>query len=126
MGIGAAFAAVAFLTAAQRFFVAAMIRARPSGLGRRFFLAACAGAGAQNTLGCFVDSERDRPFEALRPGDENPDAAAERVRGDPGFERLSEALPGGLGGRIDALPPNGAERVRPAPVAPSLNSSSPA
>ena len=31
---------------AQRFFVAAMIRARPSGLRRRFFLAAFAGAGA--------------------------------------------------------------------------------
>ena len=30
---------------AHRFFVAAMIRARPSGLRRRFFLAAFAGAG---------------------------------------------------------------------------------
>jgi len=34
---GAAFAALAFLNAAQRLFVAAMIRARPSGLKWRFF-----------------------------------------------------------------------------------------
>jgi hypothetical protein len=39
-------AALAFLSAAHLFFVAAMIRARPSGLRRRFFLAAFAGAGA--------------------------------------------------------------------------------
>jgi len=35
-------AALAFLSAAHRFFVAAIIRARPSGLRRRFFLAALA------------------------------------------------------------------------------------
>src|ERR1035438_1776318 len=38
-------AALAFLAAAHRRFVAAMIRARPSGIRRRFFLAAFAGAG---------------------------------------------------------------------------------
>ena len=37
--------ALAFLSAAHRFFVAAMIRARPSGVRRRFFLAVFAGAG---------------------------------------------------------------------------------
>ena len=35
----------AFFCAAHSFFVAAMIRARPSGLRRRFFLAAVAGVG---------------------------------------------------------------------------------
>ena len=44
-GSGFYFAA-AFLAAAQRFLAAAMIRARPSGLRRRFFLPAFAGAGA--------------------------------------------------------------------------------
>jgi len=38
-------AALAFLAAAHRLFVAVMIRARPSGLRRRFCLAAFAGAG---------------------------------------------------------------------------------
>ena len=43
---GVAFpAALAFLAAAHRLFVAAMIRGRPSGIRRRFCLAACAGAG---------------------------------------------------------------------------------
>jgi hypothetical protein len=36
---------LAFLSAAHRLFVAATIRARPSGLRRRFFLAAFADAG---------------------------------------------------------------------------------
>ena len=99
-------AALAFLTAAHRLFVAAMIRARPSGLRRRFFLLAFAGAGvaagitrrlgrrspattrcASSPARC-VERERDRPFEAPRPGDEHPDAARKRFRGDRGFVRL--------------------------------------
>jgi hypothetical protein len=31
--------------------------------------------GAYDALGHLVERERDRPFEALWPGDENPDAA---------------------------------------------------
>jgi hypothetical protein len=42
----------------------------------------------------FVARERDRPLEAPRPGDEDRDAARERVRGDPGFERLRAASHG--------------------------------
>jgi hypothetical protein len=123
-------AALAVLTAAHRLFVAAMIRARPSGLRRRFFLLAFAGAGvaaaataafrkaaerflcaaamrrraagitrrlgrrspattrcASSPARC-VERERDRPFEAPRPGDEHPDAARKRLRGDRGFVRL--------------------------------------
>jgi hypothetical protein len=52
----------------------------------------------------FVKSERDRPFEALWPCDEYPDAAPERVLGNPALIRLNEVLPGGLNGRLDALP----------------------
>jgi hypothetical protein len=50
-----------------------------------------------------AERDRDRPFEALRPRNENPDAALERVRGDPGSERLTEALSGGGNGRRDTL-----------------------
>jgi hypothetical protein len=38
--------ALAFLSAAHRFFVAATIRTRPSGLRRRFFLGASSRANA--------------------------------------------------------------------------------
>ena len=110
----AAVLALAFLSAAHRLFVAAMIRARPSGLRRRFFPAACAGTGgaaaamrrrggAYDALGRFAKRGLDRPFEALRPRDQYPHAAAERARGDPGFARLREALPGGGHRRLDAL-----------------------
>jgi hypothetical protein len=61
----------------------------------------------------FVARERDRPFEASRPRDENPDAAPERVRGDPGFVRLRKALPGGRNGRLDALPAGGGDPAPP-------------
>jgi hypothetical protein len=44
-GVGDFNAALAFLTAADGLLVAAMIRARPSGIRRRFLLAAFAGAG---------------------------------------------------------------------------------
>ena len=44
----------------------------------------------------FVESERGRPLEAPRPRDQNPGAAPERVRRNPAFIRLREALPGGL------------------------------
>jgi hypothetical protein len=44
LAAGAVFAALAFPSAAQSFFVAAMIRVWPSGIRRRFFLAAVAGA----------------------------------------------------------------------------------
>jgi hypothetical protein len=104
---------MAFLTAADRFFVAAMIRARPSGTRRRFLLAAFAGAGnaptrggACDALGRFVARDRDRPFEAQRPGDEHADVAPERVRGNQGFVRLSEALAAGGHGRA-AFPAGG-------------------
>jgi hypothetical protein len=95
-------AALAFLSAALRLLVPAVIRARPSGLRRSFFLAAFAGAGAaagaalafraaaQRSLCAaamrqraaaagndplsarrqrFAGSDRDGPFEALRPGE---------------------------------------------------------
>jgi hypothetical protein len=80
------------LAAAHRLFVAALIRARPSGVRRRFVLAVFAGAGvaaafgfpgspplplcgghaparggACDALGSFAESERDRPFEARGP-----------------------------------------------------------
>jgi hypothetical protein len=42
-----------------------------------------------------LDSEPGRPFEALQPDDQYPDAAPETVRGDPGFVRLGEARAGG-------------------------------
>jgi hypothetical protein len=45
----AQFHRLAFLSAAHRRFAAALIRARPSGVRRRFFLAAFAGAGANAT-----------------------------------------------------------------------------
>jgi hypothetical protein len=60
-------------------------------------------------LGRFVESERDGFFEAPRPRDEYLDAAAERVRGNPGLIRLGEALAGGLDGWLDALPVGGGE-----------------
>ena len=53
----------------------------------------------------FVEGERDRPFEALWPGDQYTNAAPERFRGDPAFIRLSDMLAAGLDGRLDALPP---------------------
>jgi len=59
----------------------------------------------------FVKSERDRPFETLRSGDQDPNAAPERVRGHPGFERLSEVLSGGLHGRLDALALGGGDSL---------------
>jgi len=68
-----------------------------------------ARGAAHDALGRFADRDRDRPLEAPRPRDENPDVAAERVRGDPGFERLREALAGGLDGRFNALPPGGGD-----------------
>jgi hypothetical protein len=45
------YAVLAFLSAAHRFLVAAMIRARPSGLKRRFFLAAFGGVASAAALG---------------------------------------------------------------------------
>jgi hypothetical protein len=99
-------AASAFLSAAaHRLFVATTIRARPSGISWCFVLAAFSGAGgACDALGRLVERKRDRPFEAQRSRDENPDAVPERVRGDPGYKRLRGALA----------------------VAPALSSSSPA
>ena len=97
----------------------------PSGLRRRFFPAAAhapARGGTCDALGRFAERDRDRLFEALSPRDENQDAAPERVRGDPGFERLSEALAGGGHGRLYALPAGGGDsrgarlpRAHPAP-----------
>jgi hypothetical protein len=55
-----------------------------------------------------VQSKRDRSFESLRPRDQHPDAAPERVRGDPTLIRLGDVRPGGLDSRLDALPPGGA------------------
>jgi hypothetical protein len=113
-----------------------MIRARPTGLRRRFFLAAFAGAGAAAAalafrrpaqrflcaaamrrraaeramrFGRFTERDRDRPLEAPRPGDQHTNATPERVRGNPGFVRLSEARSGGGNGRIEALPAGGGE-----------------
>jgi hypothetical protein len=48
----------------------------------------------------FVARERDRPFEALWPRDETPDAGPGRARGDPGFVRRSGAVAGGGNGRV--------------------------
>jgi hypothetical protein len=42
---------------------------------------------------------------------ENPDAAAERVRGGAGFVRLRGAVCGGLHGRLDALPSGGGDAL---------------
>jgi|GEM_PF-4681050 len=56
--------------------------------------------------GRFVESERDRPFEARRPGNENPDAALGRVRGNPASVRLRAG-----GGRLDALPAGGGDSL---------------
>src|ERR1039458_3245077 len=58
-----------------------------------------------------IEGEHDRPFEALWPGDEYANAAPERVRGDPAFEWLSDVLPGGLNGRLDALAPGSGDSL---------------
>ena len=100
---GAGVAAFGFGAAAQRFLWAAAMRRR--------------AAGDHDALGRFIESEPDRPFEALWPRDEYPDAARERVRGDPGFVRLSEALSGGLDGRLNTIPPCGSEYTDTAPRA---------
>jgi hypothetical protein len=61
-------AALAFLNAAQRFFVAAMIRSRPSGLRRRFFFSALAraGGGAGAALAFRVAAQRCLCAAAMR------------------------------------------------------------
>jgi hypothetical protein len=120
---------MAFLSAAHRLFVAAIIRGRPSGLRRRFFLAGFAGAGvaafgfraaAQRFL-CAAALRRRAAGRTMRLGassranatvlsksrDQYPYAAPERARGDPGFERRSEVLSGGL----DALPTGGGDSL---------------
>jgi hypothetical protein len=53
------------------------------------------------TLGPAAGSERNRPLEALWPDDEQTDAAPGRVRGDPGFVRLGEALGRSAGRALD-------------------------
>jgi hypothetical protein len=93
-----------------------MIRARLSGLRRRFLaafadgrLGRCLGVqaaaqrfplpgshapargGAYDALGRFVDRQPDCPFEARRPGDEHPDAAPET---GPRRSRLQTAVRG--------------------------------
>lgn len=64
-------AALALRTAAQRFLVAAMIRARPSGLRRRFLLAGAAagfaeGAGEAAAILCLTSAMRASISVSLR------------------------------------------------------------
>ena len=63
-GFGAAFTAAAFLAAAQRLFVAATIRARPSGLKRRFF--ALGGVAATPALAFRAAAHRFLCATAMR------------------------------------------------------------
>jgi hypothetical protein len=74
------------------------MRRRAAGLMRRLGPAGAGDKPLRHRRRRFVERERDGPLEAPRPGDENPDAAPGRVRGDPGFKRLIEALPGGFPG----------------------------
>jgi hypothetical protein len=60
--------------AAQRFLWAAAVRGRGARITMRLG-AAAAGDPLRDPRWRFVARERDRPFEALRRGDENPDPA---------------------------------------------------
>jgi hypothetical protein len=120
--------ALALLATTHRLFVAAMIGDRPSGLGRRFFLAGFAGAGvagaaasafrtaAQRFL-CAAAMRRRAAGLTTRLGASSSanvtvlskpcdpvmrTRTPERVRGDPGFVRRSGVLGGDLDGGLDA------------------------
>ena len=54
-----------------------------------------------------VESERDRPLAALRPGGRNTDAAPEGVSGDPAFMRLSKGFSAGRDRGFGVLSPGG-------------------
>jgi hypothetical protein len=72
-------AALAFLTAAHRPFVAAMIRALPSGLRRGFFRAAIAGTGVAAAFGFRATAHRFLCAAAMRAW------ALDRARTRPSF-----------------------------------------
>ena len=68
-----------------------------------------ARGGACDALGRFVESERGLPFEARGPVMSARTPPRDRVRGNRAFMGPSEALSGGLHGRLDALPTGGGD-----------------
>lgn len=50
-----------------------------------------------------IDRERDRAFEAVRSGDEQPEPALERVCANPCFVTRADVFAAGDDGRLDAF-----------------------
>ena len=108
-------AVLAFLTAVHRSFVAAMILVRPSGIRRRFFLAAlafrtaqrfrCAAAmrlGASSRANATVLSKPWGPVKSTLTPPRNGSRRS-------GFVRLRAAMAGGGNGRLDARTADGGD-----------------